>query len=1315
MFKRLFLLIVSFISILNSNGQQLSYLKVSDGLSSRHTYGIEQDKKGFIWIATNEGIDRFDGSEIKNYVLNSNSILTTELGYRFNIVTDTSKVIWAYTTSGMIFKYDAYIDNFVLNYDLSECANLNEKSPYVFTLYIDHQNQIWIGTTVGIFYVVPGKMDHPIHILGQQRTFAFEEFHPGEICAGTNNGVITIGNKEQVNEHRIVNTPLGIASSGIKVRSLFYEQKNKQLWIGSEDKGPSIYNFPNSQLIDLQNSTPNVPIRSIQPDLNNNILIGLDGAGIVSIDPIDYKVIDKWEKLNENQFGLSDNSVMDIYCDNFGKIWVSTWSDGITILDLEKPGIEIFRHQLNSNNSLKDDNVNAICQDSDNNIWFGTNNGVSILQANGQWSHLAGMKGSEEISGYKILAICEDNQRRIWIGGYANGLHCYNKNTGLLTNFTKDIGSNHIYSIYFDQKDHIWFGGVEGNLSVLNLRSQQFEKLPVTNITCMAYKGDHEIWAGGTTGLFFANNANNKAGNAIADISDRLSNHYINCILPDEQQNLWIGTNGGGLNLYQRELDSMEVLSVEHGLPSNFVCGILKDALNRMWLSTDKGICCIDTDQNRSVNTGTIHGLTDGSFNNNACEKLKNGDFIFGSASGAIRFTPEKIVERISKSQLVFNDFKVSYRTVKPALKKSPLKIPIDETKTILLKHNQNSFSFQFSTINFDNSDQLAYHWKLENFEADWTPLINSKMAGYTNIPPGEYIFRLECVNLNDLTASDSRSIKIIIEPPLWATNGAYLFYVLFAFSLALLIYRLQQDRLQKQHSDDKIRFFINTAHDIKTPLSLIKAPLKDLEGDKGLTNQGIYFLKLAQTNVDRLAAIVNQVLDFDKYDSGKFKLTLSYNNLNTYLNDKMESYLALAKMKEIILTLELPKQEILVEFDLAKMDKIMDNLISNAIKYTLEKGSINIIASENENEWSIEVIDNGIGIPKKNQKELFKLYYRAENAINSRNPGSGIGLMLTQHLVKMHHGKISFYSQENKGSEFKIRFPKGRINKGIAIPHAMAVDKLKSENYIYPAQKEQVTLEPSSLPGSLKKILVVEDDDDLRNYFENSLKSKYLIYTAADGEIALQMIENESFDLVLSDVMMPNLRGDEMCRRIKENINTSHLPVILLTALSDSKNTISGLEAGADNYVNKPFDIEVIHARIENIFKNRALLRENLLRGSSDPAEKVEISNLDQVFVQKLMEILNKEIANPDFSVDVLCQEVGMSRTPLYKKIKDLTNLSPTEFIRINRMNRAIDLLKSGKYSISEVGIQVGFDDSKYFSTAFKKFFGKSPKHYLQ
>jgi signal transduction histidine kinase/DNA-binding response OmpR family regulator/ligand-binding sensor domain-containing protein len=1300
-----------------SIAQQVRYLNIEDGLSSRHTYGVKQDNKGFIWFATNEGIDRYDGNEFRNYLLLSSTINPTELGYRFNILTDTSKIIWAYTTSGKIFRYNQFKDEFDLIFELQGIVEDFTTSPYINNIYFDSSNMMWIATSVGTYYAkINGAELQWIHLYSKEASFCFEESGRGYSFVGTNEGVKLL-KFDEINQNKTLESyNLLQATKNIHVRSIYYNSQNEMLWIGSENNGPSVYDMRKNIWIDLHDLTPPVPIRSIKKDSQGSILIGLDGAGVFMINPDNFKINDIWKKSEDISDGLCDNSVLDIYCDGEGRIWISTWSAGITILDLQKPQLKFIAHQLNNENSIRSNQVNSIFEDSDGDLWFGTNSGVSrLIKRTGKWDHLLNFKNSQEISTFKILSICEDNHKRIWIGGYANGVHCFDKKSNSIKDYTAKIGINYIYSVFYDGQNSMWFGGMEGKLTRMELSDERISRYDIKNVTAIINRNEHQIYAGTTSGLYLADKTSGQAipySEFAAGIRE-ISNKYINCLHRVTENQIWVGTNGGGLNLCDLEKKEIHVFSTEDGLTSNFIYGIYSSSDGRMWLSTEKGTSCFDPQTKKSINIGYIEKFTNFPFNQNAHTQMKTGEIVFGGLNGALIFSPEKIQSYRGKSTLVLNEFRISYHKVLAGDKGSPLVLPIDRASEIKLKYNQNSFSFKFSSINFDNAEQFLYQWKLQGFDNEWTPITAIHEAGYTNIPPGSYVFKLRSVSRNDLLTSDEKQVFITVRPPFWKTKIAFAVYFILISGIVFLLYSMEQNRLQKKHSADKIKFFISTAHDIKTPLSLIKAPLKDIEADKGLTAQGLYYLKLAQSNADRLSQVVNQVLDFDKVESKKTQMSFTFNNLNVYLREKLVSYKLLAEDNEIELSHNIPEYEINVMFDAAKMDKIIDNLFSNAIKYTLPGGTVLLSVKMNDKEWLLEISDTGIGIPKKEQKNLFKMYYRAANAINSRKSGTGIGLMLVQNLVKMHGGTITFSSQENKGSTFSLCFP-------IKTPSGKS--ELRTEFKVHHTDdifhnislKENLSYYKSNVfQQNQTKILVVEDETELRDYLCRSLSQKYHVYSAEDGVNALDLIQSEKFDLIISDVMMPKMRGDELCRKIKGDIGTSHIPVILLTALSDKDNTINGFEAGADNYISKPFDIEVVNATIDSILRNRRLISESLLKGIEPSPEKVFINNLDKSLIKNILAIVEKEISNPEFSIADLCRETAMSRTLLYEKIKAHTGIAPNEFIRIIRMNKAMDYLKSGDLTINEIADRVGFQDSKYFSTAFKKSFGKSPKHY--
>jgi signal transduction histidine kinase/ligand-binding sensor domain-containing protein/DNA-binding response OmpR family regulator len=1307
----------------NLHGQQVKYLNVADGLSSRHTYGIEKDHKGFMWFATDEGIDRYDGLEFRNYKLWNSSIIPTNQGYRFNITLDTSKNIWAYTTTGKVFRFNQYTDEFELIFDINNALNksintLNKSISiaYIFNIFIDRNNTIWIGSNSGAYYAkINVNTVDCLHSCYKYKSYTFQESGNGYLWAGTNDGV-KIFSEDSSKINYLSNGRVCLSTKNMQIRSLFLDSLNQKLWIGSERNGPSVFDFRQQRLFDLINLTPKVRIKCIGKDLNNDILIGMDGAGIIMVDAKNNKIKKLWNGNEDIHGRLADNSVLDIFCDSDDRIWVSTYMKGITILDNKKPKIDLIHHEFNKSNSLRTDQVFSIFEDSDHDLWYGTNEGVSIYSSlNNKWDHLQNIKEPYKISDYKILAITEDDRKRIWIGGYSNGALCYDKKNKILSDFSRQVGINYIYSIYYDKKGYMWFGGIEGKISRMELKTGQFIQFNLINITKIINKNDNQLWAGTTNGLYIIDKNSGESIYYTKLLSDStsLSNNYVTNLLQSKDGLLYIGTNGGGLNCLNTNKKSIEVFSIEHGLPSNFINGILTDQNGRIWISTEKGIACFDPDAKKSINIGFIQGLTNDAFNRNAQSKLSSGKIMFGSSNGAVQFSPDSIKSFTGKSYLVFDEFRLAYRRVLPGDDNSPLKVPVDELTKINLKHDQNSFSFRFSSINFDNADQFVYQWQLRGFDKEWVPLTRNRVAGYTNIPYGNYTFFLRCINHNDLSIIDERSIQLFINPPFWKTKLSMVLYLIILAGIVFILYKIQQNHLQKKHSADKIRFFINTAHDLRTPVSLIESPLKNLESEKGYTKNGLYYLRLAQSNVQRLSEMITQILDFDKFDSKKSSIVLSFINLNTYLLEKISLFQLLADEKQVMLKHSIPKEEINISFDIDNLDKILNNLFSNAIKYTQRGGQIELTLSTNEKFWILSISDTGIGIPRKEQKHLFNLYYRAENAINTRKPGSGLGLIMVQNLVKMHGGKISFTSQENIGSTFTLTFPMAKtrsIQEAKTEFGSLLAGNLFNKAFMW---REKLNSNIHQLPKTHIKILVVEDDDELRDYLSFSLSGEYLVSEAQDGQIAYDLIEKEKFDLVISDIMMPIMSGDELCRKIKTNIDTSHIPVILLTALSDKKNTLVGLGYGADIYINKPFDIEVVKARISNIINNRQLIKNSLLKGVEPATDKVFISNLDKSIIKNVLFIVERELSNPDFSLTDLCRELAMSRSLMYKKIKAHTGLAPNEFIRTIRLNKALDLLKSTELPINEIAFKVGFQDSKYFSTNFKKFFGKSPKHF--
>lgn len=626
----------------------------------------------------------------------------------------------------------------------------------------------------------------------------------------------------------------------------------------------------------------------------------------------------------------------------------------------------------------------------------------------------------------------------------------------------------------------------------------------------------------------------------------------------------------------------------------------------------------------------------------------------------------------------------------------------------------------QVSSINYDYPSNILYSWRLEGFYDKWSKPGTENTIRYTNLAPGKYTLRVRAIsNEDNRIMLEERSMDIIIAQPFWLTFWAMLVYTAILCLIAIVLLRILILRKQRKVSDEKIHFFINTAHDIRTPLTLIKAPLEELREKEELSKEGISNMNTALRNVNALLRLTTNLINFERADVYSSELYISEHELNTFMNEIFNAFQQYANIKHINFTYESNFRYMNVWFDKEKMESIFKNIISNALKYTPENGNVQVFVSETSDSWSVEVRDTGIGIPANEQKKLFKLHFRGSNAINSKVTGSGIGLMLVWKLVRLHKGKINLSSIENQGSVIKITFPKD--SKRFRKAHLATPSKQRIENTIdnVPPPSPEIYENAQKKENiNHRRILIVEDNDELRNYLSQTLSEEYFVQVCSNGKEALTIIPEYKPELVISDIMMPEMRGDELCQAIKNNIETSHIPVILLTALNNEKDILSGLQIGADEYVVKPFNIGILKANVANLLANRALLRSKFANLDLNDEENDEdcincSQDIDWKFIANVKKNVEDNIDNPALTVDVLCSLMGMSRTSFYNKLRALTDQAPGDYIRLIRLKRAVQLLKEDTHSITEIAEMTGFSDAKYFREVFKKHFNVSPSQY--
>ena len=703
-------------------------------------------------------------------------------------------------------------------------------------------------------------------------------------------------------------------------------------------------------------------------------------------------------------------------------------------------------------------------------------------------------------------------------------------------------------------------------------------------------------------------------------------------------------------------------------------------------------------------------------FNTGSATTYSNNTLVFGGNDGAVRFPIDIQIPEPHYSRLLLRDFMIAYHPVYPGDDGSPLEKDIDETDRLELAYGQNSFSLDVASINYDYPSNILYSWKIDGFHKEWSrPSLDNRIV-VRNLPPGSYTLQIRAIsNEEKYKTYETRSIQIVITPPAWASVWAMAGYAILLVLVMVIIFRIIILHRQKKVSDEKTRFFINTAHDIRTPLTLIKAPLEEVIENRMVKEQALPHINMALKNVNALLQLATNLINFERVDVYSSTLYVSEYELNSYMDNVCATFRKYAEMKHVRFVYESNFDYLNVWFDSDKMGSILKNILSNALKYTPEGGSVRIYACEEGNSWSIEVKDTGIGIPSCEQKKLFRNCFRGSNVINLKVTGSGIGLMLVYKLVKLHKGRIHIQSTEHEGTCVQVTFPKGNSHLHKAKFISPKIPNECSETIVSGGTPGLLSMEISQVNGSLQRILIVEDNDDLRNYLIDMFKTGYNVQSCPNGKEALVIVREFDPDLVISDIMMPEMGGDELCSVIKGDLEISHIPVILLTALGDEKNMLEGLEIGADAYITKPFSVGILKATVKNILANRTLLRQ-VYNSIEDREQTLPVNctnTLDWKFIASVKECIENNMGNSDFNVDMLSSQHHMSRTSFFNKLKALTGYAPADYIRMIRLQHAAQLLKQGEHTVTEIADMVGFSDAKYFREVFKKYYNVSPSKF--
>jgi signal transduction histidine kinase/ligand-binding sensor domain-containing protein/DNA-binding response OmpR family regulator len=1325
------------------------------GLSNSEVKCIYKDKTGFVWFGTPSGLNRYDGYEI----ITCKQDLSEEPTHSSNndiqwIQEDAEGRLWLKTRSGYTV-YDTSLERFAGNTDellkkYSGTEDFNDSSENL--LYIDLGKNFWFVTWEDI----------RMYDLKDKQCTVFNQGEPESLSRGLIRDIKQGKNRYwflyengmlecmEAQTHKVISK-----DSTIHKAAQLKNNREIRLFIDSSGDvwtygigahyGVGYYDVAKDKWSNYsQSATPpfrlsNNVVTSVEEDDNGRIWIGTDHGGVNIIDKKTGVITFLWHNENDPH-SISQNTIKSMYRDDSNIIWLGTYKNGVCYYHESIYKFNIVAEKT----KIPFPDVNCFYEAEDKNLWIGTNGGGLLYYDRHnekyiQYKHIAGNPNTP--AGNVIVSLTQDFEGRLWIGYYLAGLDCFDGKTFTHYNGNPDseegITDKHAWVLRCDKSGNLWVGTLNGGVAVLDTNTgKRLKNLSAEgSIYGIIETKTGNMLVGSQGGLFIYSVINDQLELYEKDIFNdiQLNRYDINNLFEDSRGLLWIGTKNG-LFVFNPYTKEVRMFTKEKGLSSDLIQSILEDSEHNMWFATNRGITNIKVSTENEqpgyfyhlLTYGRSEGLQGELFNYNAAYHTSYSELIFGGVSGFNIITPANISYNDNISHIIITDFQLYNKSIKPEepyngriiLKKS-----ITQTKEINLNYSDNYLSLSFVALDYCTPDKSRYYYKLEGFNNQWleTGPDNRKVT-YTNLNPGRYTFYLKAVTNDGFETPEPVILKINVRPPFWQTTWAWLIYCILIIGSGFylfnrltkrsekkLAYARENMRVNQQLEMDemKLRFFTNISHEFRTPLTLILSPLDDLL-KKVKDPEEEESLSIMRRNARHLLTLVNQLLDFRKLDMNAQTLQKSLGDIVQFVKQQTGLFVEVMARKEIAFQFTSQLTHLYMYFDAEKLSTVLINILSNAYKFTPDEGKIALdLSRTDDGNIRISVTDNGTGIPENELDKIFDRFYQVKNEGSLHYQGSGIGLHISKEFVLLHGGEIRAENVPEGGARFIILLPcKEEVTEVEDETTPPSADNEK-------ATDEDVALEEEWIPNRLPKILIVEDNKDLRTLLVSRLKEQYSILQAADGAEGLAIALKEIPDMILSDVMMPGMDGLELCKSIKGDIRTSHIPLILLTAKTGEESKLEGLTAGADDYITKPFNQEILQIKMHNLIETRKRNQIALEKQIKIEPSKITVNSLDEKLIRKAIEYTETNISNPDFSVEELSRELGMSRVHLYKKLSSLTGKTPIEFIRIIRLKRAAQLLKESQLTVSEIAYEVGFNNPKYFRKYFKDEFGVLPSQY--
>lgn len=1326
-----------------------NHLRMENGLSQNSVIAIEQDKNQFIWMGTKHGLNRYDGYRFKIYNNSSDNVNSISNNVINTLLTDSKGRLWVGTEKGLNI-YNEKTDHF---YRINTRSSANSFScDSVECLYEDPQKNIWVGTDNGLNLVVDVEkqifkkflFDKPNYKSRLNCVFSIFKDEKQNLWVGTYNGLVRIylvkGKYHfEIFRHNPSNKN-SISSNAVK--SIVID-KQKRLWLGTYN-GLNLFDYEHKTFKRYQtnatdpNSIVNNDIRKLTCDKAGNIWIGTQ-EGLSIFDPNTRK-FSNYRYDPEQTDGLSQNSIHSIFQDLNGSVYVGTFYKGVNIVYPSATPFNVFRNSKKQQ-GLSSNIVSAMAEDQNHNLWIGTEGGGLnyVNRSNHTFTYYKSEPNNNGLNSNLIKTLCLDKTGQLLVGTHRGGLYVFNpsgRNFKKIIN-VKDVknspGGSEVIAITVDSDGTVWVGSNDG-LSTLKKTNGHYASITVKSpleqnlrnkyIQVIFEDKAKNLWIGTMDGLYAYHPANKRITGYYESKSKAgsLKSDHINCIVQIQNGNICVGTSFGGLSIFDNKSRKFKNYSEKDGLPNGNVLGIIEDEENNLWISTDKGLSKLVTKTGKFINYTKSDGLAGNDFNIRSFLKDSSGQLFFGGYDGLTAFYPKQIDINKNNVPITFTGLKLFDKPVAVNAPDGLLNEDIKSIKQITFKHDQNNFSLDFALLNYIKPEKNSYRYILKGHSKDWVKT-DVPSVTYTDLPAGNYTFMVTGNNNDGNPGNKPASLKITVLPPFWATWWAYLIYLAFFSALLFLIVRYLFVRALLKRTEDiqkmKLNFFTYVAHEIRTPLTLILGPLENLskqyQTDTELNRQIIPI----KNNANRLMRLITELMDFRKAETGHLTLHVTEDNIVDFINEIFISFSHLAQTNGVQYEFVREQENINLFFDKRQLEKVLFNLLSNAFKFCEKGGKISVSLLEMDNEVAISISDNGLGIPAESLKNLFSDYFQVDEQ-HSNQIGSGIGLALSKAIVEEHKGHIAVESTPAENGErgftnFTVRLKKGKSHFKTAIFDGAKDYPTHPDIYTQQPEKElTISKSEKETDISTETILVVEDNSEIRLLITSLVGKHYQVAESENGLMGWETAVETLPDLIICDIMMPIMDGIELCRRLKEDERTSHIPVIILTARSSHIHQVSGLETGADAYITKPFSPELLLLNVRNLLMSRQVMRQKFLKHIHLQPKELTINAIDEAFILKLLKYIDEHITDEDFGVSELASMVGMSRPVLYKKIRNLTNLSVNDFVKSIRLKKAMELFKQNRFTIYEVAYQVGFNDPKYFSREFKKQFGKSPRAFM-